>query len=119
MHFWRGFLIAATVSVFLPIALALVAFTSADLATVFGFFVAPALTYAYPVALLMPHGGAAAAWLTLLVCVLWCAGFGFFARRRDTTDQWILASSAFAGWWIVWRLIGFFTGIHPVLDIRD
>ena len=35
-----------------------------------------------------------------------------------TGDRWILAIPAFAGWWIVWRLVSFVAGIHPHLDVR-
>ena len=118
MHFWRGFFVYAAVSIAPPLFLAVLSLTIGAIAMLFAYVIAPVLVYAYPAMLFAPMGSGATPWLTLIIALVCCAVFGFLTRARDTGDQWILAIAAFAGWWILWRLISFFAGIHPHLDVR-
>jgi hypothetical protein len=118
VRFWRGFFVYAAVSIAPPIVLTLLSMTIGAIAMLYGYTIAPALIYAYPVSLLMPNGGVAALWLAALLALACCAVFGYVTRRRDTGEQWILSIAAFAGWWIVWRLVCLAANIHPHLDVR-
>jgi hypothetical protein len=118
VNFWRGFGIYAAISIAPPLALALLSVSVGAIAMLFAYVVAPALVYAYPPLMLAPWVGGSATLLALIVAVLCCAAFGYWARHRNTGVQWILALVVFAGWWGVWRLIAFVADLHPDLGAR-
>lgn len=117
MHFWRGFFIYAAVSIAPTLVLGFLSATVGEIAMLFAYVLAPALVYAYPLLLLMPSGDAAL-WISLLLAIMGCAVFGLLTRRLAAGAQWLLAVTAFAGWWIAWRLICLAANIHPHFDVR-